>query len=371
MPSSISSSSPGVRLTAADRPGVAQPVPVRDIPVRPWRGIMFMAATIALLLVGAWEWHWRTFGVFAPDYNNSNGEWAIQRRRVDSGDGHQTVIVGSSRLLFDLQLPVWERLTGTRPIQLAMEGTSPMFALEDLAKDPHFGGRLLVGVDPDLFFTGRENREGLAKFARDETPSQRSGEWLSRTLLEPYLAFYDSDYALPTVLKRQPWPPRDGVRSMVSVRKLLVQDADRGTAMWSKVEHDPAYNALARRIWTQFFHLPPRGIGADSPKMVADRQIGRAVQAVATMRARGVEVVFIRSPSTGPFLEYENRTYPRAATWDALLARTGARGIHFEDHPQLQGYTLPEWSHLSRSEARRFTAALVPLVDGVQVPAAP
>jgi len=28
-----------VRLTASDRPGVAQPVPVRDIPAQPWRAI--------------------------------------------------------------------------------------------------------------------------------------------------------------------------------------------------------------------------------------------------------------------------------------------------------------------------------------------
>lgn len=51
--------------------------------------------------------------------------------------------------------------------------------------------------------------------------------------------------------------------------------------------------------------------------------------------------------------------------------RAAARGIHFEDHPQLHGYTLPEWSHLSRSEARRFTAALVPLFDETHMPAEP
>jgi hypothetical protein len=37
-------------------------------------------------------------------------------------------------------------------------------------------------------------------------------------------------------------------------------------------------------------------------------------------------------------------------------------GVHFEDHPQLQGYELPEWSHLTHADARRYTAALAPLV---------
>ena len=46
-----------------------------------------------------------------------------------------------------------------------------------------------------------------------------------------------------------------------------------------------------------------------------------------------------------------------------LLARTGAPGIHFEDHPELQGYALPEWSHMAASDADRYTAALYPIVE--------
>jgi len=44
------------------------------------------------------------------------------------------------------------------------------------------------------------------------------------------------------------------------------------------------------------------------------------------------------------------------------LAATGAPGIYFEDYPQLQGYRLPEWSHLATAERPRLTQALYPLV---------
>jgi hypothetical protein len=37
--------------------------------------------------------------------------------------------------------------------------------------------------------------------------------------------------------------------------------------------------------------------------------------------------------------------------------------VHFEDHAQLQGLDLPEWSHLSHADAKRFTLALAPLVE--------
>jgi len=33
-------------------------------------------------------------------------------------------------------------------------------------------------------------------------------------------------------------------------------------------------------------------------------------------------------------------------------------GIHFEDYPELQGFDLPEWSHLAYADAKRFTSAL-------------
>jgi len=85
-------------------------------------------------------------------------------------------------------------------------------------------------------------------------------------------------------------------------------------------------------------------------------------KAVAKLRARGVKVLFVRMPSNGEFLAYENRLYPRARTWEALLAATGAPGIHFEDYPQLQGYYLPEWSHMTLAEGERFTAALYGIV---------
>ena len=184
MPSSISSSEllvrPGfVRLTAADRPGVAQPVPERDIPVQPWGRILLGAALLFVLLMAGWEYYWRAFGA-VPGYHNGNDAWALQRRRIDEGEGDKTVLAGSSRVLFDSQLPVWEQVTGDRPIQLALEGTSAVPVLEDLAADPKFTGRILAGVAPDLFFSGYAYRGAAIGYYHKEGPSQRIGTWLAR-----------------------------------------------------------------------------------------------------------------------------------------------------------------------------------------------
>ena len=374
MPSSISSSEaaattaerarPGfVRLTAADRPGVAQPVPERDIPAQPWNRIAVIALVVFSMLMFGWEMYWRDYGA-APTYRNSNGQWAQQRRRIDAGEGNKTVLIGSSRVLFDVQLPVWEKISGQRPIQLAIEGTSPVPMLEDLAADKQFTGRLLVGVAPDIFFSGFAYRGEVVGYYHKQGPSQRSGNWLSMHLLEPYFAFYEPDFALATVVNRQAWPLRAGMRKHTRVRKLRVSDADRNTQMWHKVVDDPGYRALARAIWAERFGGPLPGMGkpADKRKKI-DEQIAKAKAAIDTLRARGVLVLFVRMPSVGEYYAFEEKYLPRAETWDLLLQRTGTPGLHFMDYPQLQGYELPEWSHLSASEATRFSAQLVPLVE--------
>jgi hypothetical protein len=373
MPSSISSSDRAVidtaqiragfvRLTASDRPGVAQPVPERDIPARPWRAIFLGMLLLFALLIGAWEMYWRAFGA-TPALRNSDGAWAEQRRRIDNGEGDKTVLTGASRVLFDVQLPVWQRIAGERPIQLALEGTSPIPVLEDLAADPAFNGRVLVGVAPDVFFSGFAYRGSALRAYHKQGPSQRSGHWLSKHLIEPYFAFYDPDFALATVLARQPWPKRAGLHEGTRVRKLLEQGEERNSWLWPKVEHDADYRALARRIWAEDFTGPLPGMATpEAKRKLIDEQIDKAAAAIGRLRARGVEVLFLRPPSSGDYYAYEQKYLPRAESWDRLLARTGVRGIHFEDYPELQGYDLPEWSHMSRAEAERFTAALVPII---------
>ena len=376
MPSSISSSDaaaslsaaesarPGfVRLTASDRPGIAQPVPERDIPAQPWGRIALLALLGFVLLMAGWEMVWRDYGA-TPSYRNSNGEWARQRRRIDQGEGGKTVLTGSSRVMFDVQLPAWEKITGERPIQLAIEGTSPVPIVEDLAKDKNFTGRLLIGVAPDIFFTGFNYRGEVLPYYHKESPSQRGGNWLSMNFIEPYFAFDDPDFSLTTVVRRQAWPPRPGLHAPIRVRKLAVSEADRNTHMWRKVETDAEYRAMAQAIWaSRFAKLPPGLDTAEGRRKSVDEQIGKAAAAVATLRARGVPVLFVRMPSIGPYYAFEEKNFARGETWDRLLVRTGAPGIHFMDHAQLQGYNLPEWSHLSASEATRFTLQFVPLVQ--------
>jgi hypothetical protein len=83
---------------------------------------------------------------------------------------------------------------------------------------------------------------------------------------------------------------------------------------------------------------------------------------IASIRARGGDVAFVRFPSSGGLRELERRDFPRERYWGRLAGEVDAVAIHFEDFPALGAYQPPEWSHLSREDAVRFTRALVPIL---------
>jgi len=336
-------------------------IPIRIVPDRPWRTIAFVALLLTITAVAGWEIHWRSFGA-KPGARNSDGLWASQRRRIDNGEGDATVIVGSSRAFYDLQLDIWQRRTGRRPIQLALEGTSPLPFVEDLEKDPNFSGVLIVDTTPDVLFGAHLKRANVLNYFHTEMPSQRLSQTLSVRWVEPFLAFYDPDFSLSSVLERWPWPERAGNEWPSGVRKLNEIAADRDSHLWSKVVDDAEYRRETQAAWLQAIEH-----GKNRPTTAIQQTIGEQIDrmsaAVNRLRARGVAVLFVRPPSSGPYLEFEERTYPRAETWDALLSRTGMPGINFMDYPSLGSFDLPEWSHLPQRDAETFTALLIDIVQ--------
>ena len=73
----------GLRQTASDRPGEAQPVPTRDVPRHPWGGIAVAALIILTAGVTAMEVNARRIGLHAGDIDNSEVEWVKERARSE------------------------------------------------------------------------------------------------------------------------------------------------------------------------------------------------------------------------------------------------------------------------------------------------
>jgi hypothetical protein len=348
----------GLRLTAADRPGVAQPVPERDIPNQPWRTMSLVVLVLVVLLSSLWEWKMRSLELVPGDVSNTFDPWAAQRRQIDKRDV-PVVILGDSRILFDSDLDHIAQLTGVRPLQLALPGSSGLPILEDIANDSHFKGLVIAGMAETAYFDTRYSvkrpTEAL-ELSRWESPSKRASYQI-QLVISKALAMLDDDYQLSTLVFHLDPNWRRGVRGPYhDVWKLSVMNADGQTWLWRRIEHDQRLSTHARTVWHELF--PPFPI---SDKNINEILV-RTKVAVDKIRARGGDVVFVRPPSAPELRAVEDKHIPRARGWDPLLAYTHAKGIHGDDLPAAQNLTLPEESHLTRACATVFTDAYIRVV---------
>lgn len=320
-----------------------------------------LAVGLCMAAMAAWEIYWRGQGL-QTDPRNSDGLWIAARASVHDQGPRPTVILGASRAQFDIDLDLWaDRMASPAPVQLALEGNSPAPFLHDLARDEDFSGFVVVGVAPLVMFGPfPAYRARLIRQYHHRSPSDELSHALALRLDNTW-AFLDFDSRLFNVLARQTWPERSAeIPDYPTNRKLSTIREDRETELWRKISLDTDYRETIRDGWRKLLALePPPGL---PPLPPLQRQLDAMARDVAAIRERGGDVLFVRFPSSGPFLQQEIERHPRATHWDRLLETTGARGIHFADYPQLQRFDLPEWSHVCALQKSEFTAELVDLV---------
>ncbi len=107
MPSSTSSSEPGI---------------VRVVPDLPWSAMATVVAVVVVLAAGGWELRCRAAG-YAPGLDDTVDLWVENRRAVQPDS---TVIIGSSRGLFGLDLDVLAQATGSVRCSSAWSGAAPI-----------------------------------------------------------------------------------------------------------------------------------------------------------------------------------------------------------------------------------------------------
>jgi hypothetical protein len=316
-----------------------------------------VVVAFTLLFTGLWEWQMRRLELAPGDLGEDASAWAEQRRRADS-EHIPVAIVGDSRILFDTDFNRFAALTGIKPLQLALPGTNARPFLEDLADDPHFKGLLIVGIAELSYF---REKTGLMKAALDrfhhESPAQRISFLLYRQLTHR-VAFLDENYRLSKLIARLDPGLRAGADDQPydNVWKMSTSTEDRYTWLWPRLEHDPRLRAHARAVW-----LGTRTIFGSKPvsEAVIAMTLAKTRAAVAKIRSRGGDVIFIRPPSAPELRKHEDERLPRARGWDALLAAAKVKGIHADDVPAMKGLIIPEFSHLSRACAAIFTDAYV------------
>lgn len=323
----------------------------------------FLALSLVVVFLLSWEGFWRSRG-FEPTFHDDKSLWVKERRKAYRSPGNATIFIGSSRIKFALDIPTWEELTGEEAVQLSLVGTSPILVLHDLARDTAFAGKVVVDVTEPLFFSGfppfHKSAVEATRHFQDQTPSERLSAGLSLAL-ESRLTFLEEErFGLNALLSSLPLPNRPGVFQFPSFPKGFAwTTGQRQTYMSDLFLADSNAIRWQTEIWNiLLLKAPDSALRGEE----LDRTLEEIRASVAAIRSRGGEVIFTRTPSSGPMLDFEKERFPRTDYWDRLLAVADAPGLHFEDYAPTADYHCPEWSHLTVEDAIDYTHHLVDLL---------
>lgn len=339
----------------------------RAVPQLPWRGITVIVVLTVFAIAAAWEIYVRSIG-YAPTLNDTEDLWAQTRRTVKP---ESVVIVGDSRAWYDLDLDELEKGLGKRPVQLALPGSCAYPVLAELANDERFHGTVICSFVPRMFLAPGgslvENSEKALRRYRNQTLSQRTGQYLGMHLEEHVAFLKERDLTLEALLKQLPIPNRAGALAPPRTPPYFCWlDRERRARMIERCEQPGQLQRSIQQIWARNFTPPPppsyipRETFLERMKAARTARYADTTKAVEKLRARGGKTLFVRFPVSGELKAFENRDTPRAQTWEPLLKMTGAAGIYFEDFPELSTFNCPEWSHLSAGDSVEFSKRLVP-----------
>jgi hypothetical protein len=311
-------------------------------PSGPWRRTWLVAIGLAMVALGALETGWRAAG-HRPGPIDDSRLWAAARLRLGSGP-RAVAILGDSRALFGIDLGALQsELDAERPTQLAIQGSTPVPILLDLARDEAFRGLALVAVSPVRFFDASDDSSVL--------PRQYLGD-AAQIARSPAVGLEVRIHATlqsASVLRRIELSPLVLLRT----RRLPEPRAvpfDR--SLRSHIVRDERMRTRERRRTGALGRLP-----LPDPEAL-EVSLATIAQAVRQIEGRGGRVALARLPSSHLHRRLERERTPRDRFWDALVHASEALAIHFEDHPELSRYECPDGSHLDAADAPPFTRAL-------------
>lgn len=322
-----------------------------------------IAIVLGIGAVACWELYWRSQGV-VPNLDDNKDLWANQRERLDDDNSNMTVFIGSSRILYDIQLDIWEELTNKEPIMLAVQGSSPLPVFKDIVENTDFKGTLMVGITPPIMFSTVypgafpiRRPQSKVDYYENRTYAQRINHKLSIPL-QTNLAFirdgdedWDTDLDLKTLLKQihigeragPPHVPFNNFEEITLTRHMKMPDF---------VTNDTAYANTIKAAWKDM-------VLGDRPPPDKEATTAAFVELAEKFKARGGNLILLRCPSSGFFKEIEAKGFPRNEYWDPFVEQVGAKAYHYDDYPQFRDLFLPEWSHLATEDAQFFTRELI------------
>lgn len=334
----------------------------------PWAGILTCAVAVFLLFAGVMEARLRHIGV-APNVHDSQERWEAERARASRLGEKALILIGASRIQLGADLDVLRAETGLEPVQLAIDGSTPMPVLAGLASDPRIRGTIIVdyyshtvGNYGGIAQTYQSHFEKGASGKNQLSPYAKSEKYFTEWVQERLSIYSDGANPLNSLLYRV--INDDGARSLITTRTDRSRLGDYSKAKMPEYYHRRVARTLGIHLTTfdentestlkKLASLTPP---QDNSKFIHEAQKVR--QQVSAIQTRGGRVFFLEMPSSGMVREVEEKRFPVEKFWKPFTEISGTIGVRSLDHPLLKKFTCPDGSHLDYRDRREFTMAMI------------
>lgn len=315
----------------------------------PWAPFWFVCLTLSGILLAVLEFHLQKHGVH-PSITDDVKLWSINRGRV-YGDNpqHSIALLGASRMQLDIDLPTMTTLMPNKTIvQLAVDGSSPLPTLRDLAADAAFNGIAICDIAIDqlaiapngdqqkyveYFHTNFNLNAELNKLADVQLQTYFAFAANTKTTADIFLTFFTSHVPPSTYITTRPDRSRSADYSRIVIAYL------RDTRFRSSKAQYQRHPIPTPENW-----------------LIQAQQIEPWIHKI---KSRGGDVVIVYLPTSSPLSELDEHYYPKTSYWDRFAAKTQAKTLHFLDVPALKSFKAPDGSHLDAHDTSAFTTALV------------
>jgi len=327
---------------------------------------LLIACILSFIGLFAWETYWRS----KPDYYKACLEddrylWANERAKVEKATKEDIVIIGSSRTGFDFNTHVWEEQQGIKPINLSTDGKPPGPFLEDIVNTTSFNGTIIVGVTPLMWFGSKENQrwsdaKKWADHYHKETYAQKIGYILSKPLQRNLVMLTSSELQFFNDLDLKSLINRIYIKGRPDTRFKLpnfsYHDEDRNLMMFPSMVENPEFAKKVTDVWNEFLpFIPDYEVVKDEIPKIIDNYL----TVIDKFKSRGGKIIFIRHKAEDNWNIHSQRLLPRDKVWDKFVEKVNCPAYHFKDYEFMSKYTLPDWSHMYVTDAKKYTKDMV------------
>ena len=335
MPSSISNSND---ITASHR-----------APTGPWLRTWGTAIVLAAVILAGYEALLRKYG-HRPSIVDDINLWAYYRGKAANNDPQTVVLLGASRIQMGFHSQTFQHAFPDHTlINLAINGTSPIATLKDLAQDEKFRGLVICSIFAKNCMTIQHDmQQEYVDHYHFKASVNAQLNCLIASFFQSRLAMINPHLQLVKSLSRsigtKTWPQ--------PLYQIMLSDRSR-LADYELIDIEE------HRQWREdTLRQSYEGFSVPSPAqwLVEASVVEPWVQQI---KRRGGDVVFVRFPMAHGYGALIDQTFPKPLYWDRFAAFTSAKTIHYQDYPFLSQFDCPDGSHIDQRDIPEFTRALL------------